>query len=66
MTTSSRWPGADARECRCRECRSLLAVQHGAEIHVKYKDLRVIGTGRMSVDCRRCQARNVIGAPMVP
>src|SRR4051812_30138309 len=49
---------SNGRECRCTKCNSLLGIQHGGQIHIKYKELSVIGPGPMIVECRRCRTSN--------
>jgi hypothetical protein len=45
---------------RCRACGSLLGIERGRELHVKYKeaDLWIVGTCRRL--CRQCGAANEI------
>jgi phage FluMu protein Com len=39
------------RTCRCGR---LLAVQHGASFHVRYRELDAVISGEVSVRCPRC------------
>jgi hypothetical protein len=44
----------------CRTCGSLLGIERGGQLHVKYKgaDIWIVGTCRR--DCRRCGERNEV------
>ena len=49
------------REWRCSECNSLLGVENGAHLHLRYKRAQyVVGGGDYNVMavCRNCSAIN--------
>jgi hypothetical protein len=45
---------------RCRACGSLLGVERGGQLHVKYKDADVWIVGTCRRACRRCGERNEV------
>ena len=50
----------EIRPWHCRTCGSLLGVERGRELHVKYKDAEVWIVGTCRRVCRRCGGGNVI------
>lgn len=51
------------RPFRCSGCGFLLGMHHGAELHIKFKDLAaVIAGGVFRTHCRRCHRLNETGS----
>jgi hypothetical protein len=51
------------REWRCRACDSLLGIERGQKLHLKYKTAEYVVTGTVTTTCRRCSAPNVTSCP---
>jgi len=48
------------KEWRCRQCGTLLGVERGGKMHLKYKTAQFVVTGPVMGVCRRCAEINEI------
>ncbi len=48
------------KEWRCRQCGTLLGVQRGPRLHLKYKTAQFVVSGPVMAICRRCSEINEI------
>ena len=51
-------------EWRCRQCGTLLGVERGGRLHLKYKTAQFVVSGEVMAVCRRCAeiSETVVGA----
>jgi len=45
---------------KCQGCGTLLGIERGGEVHLRYKDFNAIVCGRVRATCRRCARPNVL------
>ena len=52
------------KEWRCRQCGTLLGVERGGRLHLKYKTAQFVVSGLVMGVCRRCSeiSETVVGA----
>ena len=52
------------KEWRCRQCGTLLGVERGGRLHLKYKTAQFVVSGQVMAVCRRCSeiSETVVGA----
>ncbi len=48
----------ESREWRCRSCNTLLGVERGGRLHLKYKSAQYVVAGPVTAICRRCETTN--------
>ncbi len=46
------------KEWRCRQCGTLLGVERGGRMHLKYKTAQFVVSGSVMAVCRRCSEIN--------
>jgi hypothetical protein len=56
----------NGRPWRCRTCGSLLGIERGDELHVRFKDAELWIVGRCRQVCRRCGESNSIAIAPCP
>ena len=51
------------KDWRCRQCGTLLGVERGGRLHLKYKTAQFVVSGQVMAVCRRCSeiSETVVG-----
>ena len=54
------------REWRCKQCETLLGIERGGKLYLKYKKAHFVVQGAVLAVCRSCSELNEMATPSPP